>query len=429
VRVAVYGLWHLGCVTAACVAAAGHSVAGVDPDARVVSGLEGGRPPLEEPGLAELVVAGLERRALSFTTEAERALADAEVLWITFDTPVNERDEADVAFVRRRLEEVASAIRPGTLVLISSQVPVGFTAALARDWHARGLRYAYSPENLRLGRAIEAFRRPDRVIVGLRDQSDRPTLVALLGPLCERVEWMSIESAELTKHALNAFFAVSVAFANEVARLCEVAGGDAKEVERGLRSERRIGPGAYLAPGGPFAGGTLARDLRALEALGQRHGAGAPLLTAALQSNAVHQAWLQRKIVEALGATPEPVVAVLGLTYTAGTSTLRRSAALETCAWLAERGVRVRAHDPAVAALPPDLGARVTLCESPARALAGADLALLATAWPEYRGLGADELVAVMRQPRILDPGWFLAETLGRDRRIRYIAVGQAGGG
>jgi UDPglucose 6-dehydrogenase len=429
VRLAIYGLWHLGCVTAACAAAAGHSVVGLDPDAARVTDLQGARPPLEEPGLADLLAAGLDQGRLAFTTEASAALAAAEVLWLTFDTPVDERDEPDSAYLRRQLDRVADAIRPGTLLLISSQVPVGFTAALERDWGPRGLRYACAPENLRLGRAIEAFRRPDRIVVGVRDLRDRATVAAIFHPVTERIEWMSVESAEMTKHALNAFLATSVAFANEIARLCEVSGADAKEVERGLRSEPRIGRRAYLAPGGPFAGGTLARDLRALDALAQRRGSPAPLLAAVRRSNEVHGEWLAGKLTAALGEPRGAIVAVLGLAYTPETSTLRGSTALVTCARLAGLGVEVRAHDPAVPALPPETPPGVTLCASSRTALTGADLALLATGWSEYRGLTADEIVSLMRRPLVLDPGWFLADTLGRDRRITYMATGRGDGG
>src|SRR5262249_45339438 len=126
-RVAVYGLWHLGCVTAACLAREGHVVAGLDPDPHVIDDLRRGQPSLHEPGLPELLTAGLDSKQLSFHTDPAAALTDADVLWVTFDTPVNEQDEADVGFVRARLEKVRLALKPGMLVLISSQVPVGFT--------------------------------------------------------------------------------------------------------------------------------------------------------------------------------------------------------------------------------------------------------------------------------------------------------------
>src|ERR1700694_3053363 len=210
-KTVVYGLWHLGCVTAACLAHAGNEVVGLEADEDVVRNLAAGRPPLEEPGLVERIGAGLKGGRLSFTTDAASALRGAQVLWVAFDTPVNERDEADVAWVRGRLEAIADVIPRGTLMLVSSQVPVGFTAALEREWRPRGLRYAYSPENLRLGQALQSFDRPDRIVVGVEGDADRELLAALLGPFSTRILWMSIESAEMTKHALNAFLATSVA--------------------------------------------------------------------------------------------------------------------------------------------------------------------------------------------------------------------------
>lgn len=426
-QICVYGLWHLGCVTAACLAAAGNQVVGLDRDEELVAGLREGRPPLFEPGLEELVAEGVRAGRLSFTADAAEALRDADVLWVTFDTPVNERDEADVAFVRERLEQMAGALRPGTLVLISSQVPVGFTGALERDWAGRGLLFAYSPENLRLGKAIEVFRHPERVVIGTRGEGGRDTLRALFAPFCETIEWMSVESAEMTKHALNAFLATSVTFANEVARLCEAVGADAREVERGLKSEGRIGPKAYLAPGAAFAGGTLARDLRFLAGFGRAHGVDTPLFDGVLHSNDTHKGWLRERVARLLAGVAAPTVAVLGLTYKPGTSTLRRSTAVELCAWLAAQGVRVRAFDPAVRELPGELRA-VELAADARAALAGADLAVVATEWPEFRALAADDFLA-MRRPAVIDQNWFLAGALAGDGRISYTATGRAARG
>src|SRR5262249_55908779 len=143
----------------------------------------------------------------------------------------------------------------------------------------RCLHYAYSPENLRLGKALESFRSPERIVIGVDSTHDRGWLADLFAPFCSKIEWMSIESAEMTKHALNAFLATSVAFINELARLCEGVGADAKQVERGLKTEARIGPRAYLSPGGAFAGGTLARDLQFLVGQGLTHRVSTPLLS------------------------------------------------------------------------------------------------------------------------------------------------------
>lgn len=424
-NVVVYGLWHLGCVTAACLAEAGFRVTGLDRDEKVVRDLQGGRPPLHEPGMAELLAAQVEAGRLSYTSDPAAALAGADVLWVTFDTPVNDQDEADVEFVRQQLGAAVDAIAPGTLVLVSSQVPVGFTASLEREWAGRGIRFAVAPENLRLGKALECFRRPERVIVGRRDAADEPRLAKLFAPFCERIEWMSVESAEMTKHALNAFLATSVTFINEVARVCEAVGADAKEVERGLKSEGRIGPKAYLSPGGAFAGGTLARDVRFLIETGQRRSVGTPLFRGVLASNDLHKDWTRETVLRLASATPHAVVSVLGLTYKPGTSTLRRSSSVELCHWLRRVGLEVRAHDPAVTKPPAELPADVVLCGSPGEALLGADVAVVATEWPDYRALSAADVVGLMRRPQVIDQTHFLASALSADARVSYHAAGR----
>src|SRR5262249_50430103 len=155
-------------------------------------GLRQGVPPLHEPGLAELLAQGLHQGRLSFTSDHAAALRDTDVLWVTFDTPVNDHDEADVAFVRSQLEAVRQALRPGTMVLISSQVPVGFSRALESDWVGHALHFAYSPENLRLGKALDVFRNPERVVVGVRRAEDKELLASLFPAHCPRFEWMSV---------------------------------------------------------------------------------------------------------------------------------------------------------------------------------------------------------------------------------------------
>src|SRR5262249_4304466 len=154
---------------------------------------------------------------------------------------------------------------------------------------------------------------------------DREVLADLFEPFCSHIEWMSVESAEMTKHALNAFLATSVTFINELARVCEAVGADAKEVERGLKSEARIGPKAYLSPGAAFAGGTLARDVGFLIELGQKHHVGTPLFQGVKAGNDLHKDWLRQWLLRLAAGIEGPTVAVLGLTYKPGTNTLRRS--------------------------------------------------------------------------------------------------------
>jgi UDPglucose 6-dehydrogenase len=434
-KVCVLGLWHLGSVTAACTAAAGHEVVGLDFDADALAGLAAGRPPVSEPGLDELLADGLANGRLSFTGDAREALAGAEVLWVTYDTPVDEDDEADVEFVLERVRRVLPQLDPGATVIVSSQLPAGTTAELERSYRLSSpsaeVAFAYSPENLRLGNAIESFTNPDRVVVGIGADAERGSLERLLAPITDSVEWMSVESAEMTKHAINAFLATSVAFANELGVLCEQVGADAREVERGLKTERRIGPGAYVRPGRAFAGGTLARDVVQLERIAARFGLPARLVEAVRESNDSHKAWSRRRL-EALfafeGGLSGRRVAVWGLTYKPGTDTLRRSASLELCRWLRDEGVHVSVHDPAIGERTNGLDG-LSLCATAEAALDDASALVLETEWESYLEVSADALPERMKRPLVLDAGGFLAATLGTDPRIDYVTVGRGSSG
>lgn len=433
-NVCVLGLWHLGTVTAACLASGGHLVAGLDFHADTVRKLQSGQPPLFEPGLEDLVKRGLAEKRLRFTTEAAEAVRGAQVVWVTYDTPVDDQDRADVEFVCERVRHVFPYLEAGTLMLISSQLPVGTTQrlelmyALQAAGPDRPVTFGYSPENLRLGKAIQSFTQPDRVVVGLRANADRARVAALLQPFTDRIEWMSVESAEMTKHALNAFLAASVTFINEIAALCEQVGADAREVERGLKTESRIGPRAYLGPGAAFAGGTLARDIAFLTDIAAERQVPLHLIPSVRAGNDEHMNWPRRKLHALLGDLRDRRIAVLGLTYKPGTDTLRRSSSVELCQWLAGQGARVQAHDPAVQALPPGLAAQVELHRTALEALRDAQAAVIATQWPEYQDLTAEMLLSVMAgQPIVVDANRWLVKTLVGDPRIRYESVGKAG--
>lgn len=419
-KITVLGLWHLGCVTAACCSRH-FQVVGLDFDDEVIAGLRAGKAPLLEPGLNDLIADNIEARRLDFTTNAILACRDTDMLWVTYDTPVNENDDADVAYVLTRVRQVLPNLSPGVLVLISSQLPVGTCAGLQREYPQ--FRFAVSPENLRLGRAIEAFEKADRIIVGVRDDGKNALLERLFDPFTDRIIFMRTESAEMVKHALNSFLGLSITFINEVARLCEHVGADASEVTAGLKSEPRIGPRAYLGAGGPFAGGTLARDVVTLGALGEKFGEALAVIPAIKASNEVHRGWIFRRLQARFGDLAGRTFAILGLTYTPQTDTLRRSAAVELCHQLLAAGAAVRAHDPAIHELPSDLST-VTL-GSREETLDGADAAIVCTEWPQFREAAWNTLVLRMRQPVIVDANRFLEAQLVGCGAVEHLSVGR----
>jgi len=424
VKIAVVGLWHLGTVTAAALAAEGHDVVAID-DAAIAGAIEAGRLPVDEPGLAALIAEQTSLGRLRFASDASAARG-AELIWITYDTPVDDDDRPDVGWVHERAVSFLEAFDGDAVVVVSSQLPVGSVRALEQRFPGGRFSFAAVPENLRLGSAIAYFRAPDRFVAGVRDDRARAAFARAVEPFCERIVWMGVESAEMTKHAINAFLATSVTFANELAAVCERAGADARDVERGLKSDVRVGPKAYVRAGEAFAGGTLARDLAFLAALGDREHLAIEQLRATARSNERHRAWARERVHEALGDVHGRRVAVLGLVYKPGTDTLRASTAVALARELDAEGAEVVAFDPAVPPNDPRLAPFARTVASASAALAGADCAVVATAWPEFRSLPAAAFEA-MRTAVVVDPSRFLEDLLHGAHRVRYVAFGRPG--
>jgi UDPglucose 6-dehydrogenase len=398
-KLAVQGLWHLGCVTAAGCAKAGHQVWGLAESAEEAARLNAGQLPIHEPGLAELFSEGLANGRLRFTADADEALDGSGLCWVTYDTPVDSEDRADVALVMGKALATLKRLKPGQALLVSSQLPVGSAAKLQSAAPA-AVGVACSPENLRLGAALKVFLEPDRVVLGADDDATRALLKQLFEPLSPRLEWMSAASAEMTKHAINAFLASSVVFINEIAGLCETHGADAAEVARGLKSESRIGPKAYLGPGAAFAGGTLARDLQFLSAMAAEEGRPQNLFGAALESNRRHSEWPLQALQRALGPLKGRRIAVLGLAYKTGTDTLRRSPAVELLEALQAEGARLSAADALVKKMEGSLQS-LAVASDAAACLRGAEALVLFHPWP-----GLDQVYAGLEGPKpaIIDP-------------------------
>lgn len=427
-KVTVAGLWHLGLVTAACLAKLGHEVTAYDANEGIINNLKKGIAPIFEPGLDELLAEGVANKRLHFTAHS-KDISDSDVVWVTYDTPVDENDRADSEFVAKEVSQLFVDLKANSLVLISSQLPAGSTMKLQKTYHAsypaKPVSFGYSPENLRLGKAIDVFMHPERVIVGLESEKDKARILELFEGVSNNVIFMSVPSAEMTKHALNAFLATSVVFINELSSLCEQVGADASEVERGLKSEGRIGEKAYLRPGNAFAGGTLARDVKYLIAFGKEFDRPAGLFSAILESNHQHKQWAARRLTAILGELRGKTIAVLGLTYKPGTNTLRRSGAVEMCQWLSQQGVNIHAYDPSMPVLTEELATSVSLKLDSKSALQNADAVVLCTEWPEFATIQADDFVEHLKQPLVFDANGFLTKSLKNDPRIRHFTVGK----
>ena len=422
-NIIVYGLWHLGSVTAACLADKGFTVIGIDDDKNAIDALSKGKPPIFEPGLEALVQKHLASGALSFTHD-KSAVAKADVVWVTLDTPVDEQDRADVESVKQSVMSLFPHLKNDTVVLISSQLPMGSTQALADAYRAsykQDVHFAYSPENLRLGKAIAAFNEPQRVVVGTSSDKARTILASIFTRYTDNILWMRIASAEMVKHGLNSFLATCITFINEIAELCETAGADAAEVERGLRSEPRIGEKAYIKPGSAFAGGTLARDVRYLCDIASDAGVEAPLLSNIIASNEAHKHWVMRTLTKELQSLRGKHIAMLGLAYTPGTDTLRRSFAIELCQSLQAEGAHIIAYDPEIKTLPQTLSF-ITLASDMRSLCEGAHALIVGNEHGAFKMLTKD-MVLRMAHACIIDQNGWLAQLQAPD--ICYIRLGQ----
>jgi UDPglucose 6-dehydrogenase len=421
-NIAVVGLWHLGLVTAAALAAEGHTVMALD-ETTVVAGIDDGKLPIDEPGLAELIADMRRAGRLRFGPLESGTPDDAGLVWICYDTPVDDDDRPDVAWVLERTRAVLERCEKPIVVAVSSQLPVGSISELRRLVGNDGLAFACVPENLRLGTAIAYFRAPDRFVVGTDSPQARAVLKEALH-FAPAIVWTTIESAEVTKHAINAFLATSVVFANEIASICERVGADARDVERGLKSDVRVGAKAYVRAGEAFAGGTLARDLRFLADLGTRESVALEQLRATAASNDRHRAWTYEQVEAAGGHVAGSLIAILGLVYKPGTDTLRASNAVALARALAARGARVRAYDPAIRPGDARLTGIAELAATAQAALAQADIAIICTGWPEFRSLEPADFSGLRRHV-VIDEARFLEERLSAVEGLRYVAFGR----
>ncbi len=427
-KVAVIGLWHLGSVVAAGLASLGNAVRATDPDQELLAGLERGVPPVFEPGLAAAIARERESGRLKFVSSITEAVGQAaEAVFLTFDTPVDEDDQSDLRPIQDALDDVIRAAQPGVLIVVMSQVPVGTLAQLAarveRVTPQLGARMVYQPENLRLGRALETFLKPDFLLVGAASPADAGQLFEIYAGVEARRLTMSWESAELSKHAVNAFLATSVSFANELGDLAERVGADVREVMGVLRHDQRIGARAFLDAGPGFSGGTLARDVQTLRRLGERAGLKTCQFDATLQVNRDRLPRLTERVRSACGDLRGAEVALLGLTYKPGTNTLRRSASLELARLLREAGARVRAHDPQVSGASAETRG-LELAADPYEAVRGTHAAVLMTPWPEFRAINFGRLREAMARPALVDAHNFLDRTAVEAAGFAYFGVG-----
>jgi UDPglucose 6-dehydrogenase len=436
VRIAMIGGGYVGLVSGACFAEFGSDVAVVETDPARLEMLRAGRMPIYEPGLDRLVAANVAAGRLGFGGDLTAALDGAEAVFIAVGTPTRRGDgHADLSYIYAAAEQVARALTGYAVLVTKSTVPVGTGRRIAEIVrHVRpDLEFdvASNPEFLREGSAIGDFMRPDRVVIGAESDRAREVLRRVYRPLYlieAPIVFTSIETAELTKYAANAFLAMKVTFINEMADLCEKVGADVHDVARGIGLDGRIGR-KFLHPGPGFGGSCFPKDTLALMRIAQDYGAPSRLVEAVVAVNDARKAGMAMRVIAACGGSVRgKTIAVLGLTFKPETDDMRDSPSVPIISRLIGDGATVRAFDPegmdqAVALLP----ASVVYCQSAPEAASGADALVLVTEWNEFRALAPERLAAAMRGRVIVDLRNVYDPAAMRAAGFHYQCVGRPG--
>jgi UDPglucose 6-dehydrogenase len=409
-RIAMIGTGYVGLVSGACFADFGHKVTCVDKDSAKIESLNAGRMPIWEPGLEALVKSNEERGRLKFTTNLQEGIANAEAVFIAVGTPARRGDgHADLTFVFEAVRELAKVIRPGTVVVTKSTVPVGTGDEIERILREEGVTdvsVASNPEFLREGAAIADFKHPDRIVVGANDQRAEAVLKEIYRPLFLNrapILFTARRTAELTKYAANAFLAVKISFINEIADLCEAVDADVQDVARGIGLDNRIGA-KFLHAGPGYGGSCFPKDTLALLQTADKFGVDQRIVRTTVEVNDDRKASMVERVSNALGGDLKGKrVAVLGLAFKPNTDDMRDAPSIPLVNALVERGAEVSAFDPVAREQAEKIFTGIQFASDAYEAAADADVLVIVTEWDEFRALELDRIADSLRGKVLVD--------------------------
>jgi UDPglucose 6-dehydrogenase len=409
-KVVMIGAGYVGLTTGTCFASLGCDVCCVDVNRGRISDLRHGKVPIFEPGLGDLIADMMAAGRLQFSSDLAEAATSADFIFIAVGTPSASDGDIDLSYVEAAARDIGRVVPDNAIVVVKSTVVAGTARAvgeiLRNQRSGRPVRVASNPEFLREGSAISDFMQADRIVVGTDEASTAAAMHALYRPLIDRgIPLISTTTtdAELIKYAANAFLALKIGFINDVANICENAGGDVAAVARGIGTDRRIGED-FLRPGPGFGGSCFPKDTRAFAAIGRRFKSPQSLIERLIAANEERKAMLAARILAALAGKKLARVAVLGMAFKAHTDDVRESPALTVVEALASAGVEVSAHDPKARRQAESiLGADIIWHEEPYSAVRGMDAVAIMTEWDEYRDLDLKRLSGLMEGKHLFD--------------------------
>ena len=431
-HIAVIGTGYVGLVTGACFAEFGVDVTCVDVDEEKIDRLLKGVMPIYEPGLEHLVSKNTQAGRLRFTTDVQQAIEQALVIFLAVGTPPKSDGSPDLSFVESAAGSIAEHMKGYKVVVTKSTVPIGTGEHIRKFITERKKTRASfgvvsNPEFLREGAAINDFMRPDRVVIGSRDEEAVAIMKDLYRPLYlieAPFVITSLEAAELTKYAANAFLATKVSFINEIANLCERIGCDVHDVARGIGMDKRIGS-KFLHPGPGFGGSCFPKDTRALSSVARQLECDSLIVDAVIEVNQRQGRQMLAKIQNLVGELKDKKVAILGLAFKPETDDMREAPSVGIIRSLMEQGAKITAYDPVAIAEAKKMLPEITYADDEYAAVTGAEVLVFVTEWNQFRALDMARIRDLMKTPRIADLRNIYEPEDMRELGFDYVAVGR----
>jgi len=439
-KLAVIGSGYVGLTTGACFAEMGNQVICVDNDNTKIEMLKGGKVPIFEPGLDEMIHRNMVSGRISFTLDLATAVKKSQIIFIAVGTPPDEDGSADLQHVLAAAREIAASMDEPKIIVNKSTVPIG-TADLVRNaiqeiLDSRSVQLGFdvvsNPEFLKEGAALDDFMSPDRVVIGTDNPKAGETMRTLYAPFCrthDRVLIMGIRSAEMTKYAANALLATKISFINEISRLCDAYGADVSEVRNGIGSDTRIGY-KFIYPGVGYGGSCFPKDIKALIHMAGKVGYDSQILKAVEEVNKAQKRVLVDKLTKHFGTDLSgKTFCVWGLAFKPQTDDMREAPSIVIIEALLKLGARIKAYDPvAMQEAAKTLGTNpsICLCEDEYSALEGSDGLLLITEWHQFRYPDFNRMAELMRNKVIFDGRNLYSPSTVKELGFSYYGIGRS---
>ncbi len=431
-HIAVIGTGYVGLVTGACFAEFGVDVICVDVDVEKIDRLVAGVMPIYEPGLEQLVTKNMQSGRLRFTTDVKQAVEQALVIFLAVGTPPNDDGSPDLSYVEAAARSVADHMNGYKVIVTKSTVPIGtgaYLRKLIREHQKSRVNFGIvsNPEFLREGAAINDFMRPDRVVIGSADEEAVAIMKDLYRPLYlieAPFVITSLEAAELTKYAANAFLATKISFINEIANLCEGIGCDVHDVARAIGMDRRIGK-KFLHPGPGFGGSCFPKDTQALSSVARQFGRDSLIVDAVIEVNRRQRKAMLPKIEKLVGELKGKTIAVLGLAFKPETNDMREAPSVEIIQGLLQRGATINAYDPVAMTEASHILTEVNFKEDEYAAVKDADALVFVTEWNQFRALDMSRVRDLMKSAKIADLRNIYDPEHMRELGFDYVGLGR----